>query len=301
MHGGSVCHLRSASVHLYFPADLLRFSDLVLRPPARRAATWEKPRRGPADYPLIRDSETPGTEFRFGASSAGANAEANTASVTGSMIKGRGGGRDCRGDHEHVPIENVPNLERSDKEVTMPKSSKFSVLLVLAAMLAAGPAFAGEPVAWSDEASEELAVALHEMHEVWNTGDIESLKKLIIGDDVLVTFELDPATHTPIRINSRDQLWSFVDNIVTNLEDEEAVSLLGHPGVHCRATDSFGVCTEECNVTVKLPNGVEERHKLWSTATAVKYPDGWKWIQWHMSTGGPVEVYQNGVKVVQGD
>ncbi|MEM9553985.1 MAG: nuclear transport factor 2 family protein [Acidobacteriota bacterium] len=177
------------------------------------------------------------------------------------------------------------------------KNTRTLSILLTSLLLCALPAFAESPVQWDDEASADLAMALHEMHEVWNSGDIESLKKLIIGDDVLVTFELDPETHAPIRLNSKDDMWQFVDKIVQNLDDEDAVSLLGHPGVHCRATDSFGICTEECNVTVKLGNGKEERHKLWSTATAVKAADGWKWIQWHMSTGGPTEVYQDGVKV----
>ena len=64
--------------------------------------------------------------------------------------------------------------------------------------------------------------------------------------------------------------------------------------LNCRATKNIGICTEECSVTVKLPGGVEERHRLWSTATAVKYEDGWKWIQWHMSTAGPTKIYKNG-------
>ncbi len=175
------------------------------------------------------------------------------------------------------------------------------LLLVTASLLWAANVIAApnQGVQWDDKASEELGHALHQMHEVWNSGDIASLKELIVGDDVLVTFELDPATHQPIRISSKQELWDHVDNIVNNIDDEEAVSILGHPGVNCRATDSFGICTEECSVTVKLPDGVEEHHKLWSTATAVKDGDGWKWIQWHMSSGGPVKVYKDGQLVAQ--
>jgi hypothetical protein len=182
----------------------------------------------------------------------------------------------------------------------MTKSWKVSTLIFATACLLWTVTATADPksvVPWDEQASQELEVALHGMHEVWNTGDIASLKKLIVGDDVLVTFELDPATHSPIRLASREELWSFVDGIVTNLEDESAVSLLGDPTVHCRATGDWGICTEECSVTVRLPDGVEEHHKLLSTATAVKFDDGWKWVQWHMSTGGPIETYRDGVKV----
>lgn len=179
--------------------------------------------------------------------------------------------------------------------------AKVGTLLVSIALLgvtlAARAAEPLSPVQWDAKASEELATALHHMHEVWNTGDIKSLKNLIVGDDVLVTFELEPETHKPIRLTSKNELNGFVDAIVNDLDSQSAVSLLGNPKVHCRATKTLGVCTEECSIAVKKPGGIEERHSLWSTATAVRYDDGWKWIQWHMSVAAPVEIYRNGEKV----
>lgn len=169
-------------------------------------------------------------------------------------------------------------------------------LLLCGAAMAESPMQEG-PVQWDDEASQELEAALHEMHEAWNQGDLASLKKLLVGDDVLVTFELDPATHEPIRLDSREALWEFVDSIIATAEDEESETTLEYPRVSCRAADNFGICSEECSVTVELPDGVVERHTLWSTATAIRYPDGWRWIQWHMSSGGPVEVFQDGEQV----
>ena len=179
----------------------------------------------------------------------------------------------------------------------MAKSVKVSVLFLCMAgalWMAAAMASPQGRAPWDEQASKEVAAALHEMHEVWNNGDIQSLKKLIAGDDVLITFELDPVTHEPIRLTSKADLWQFVDGITDDIEDQSAVSLLGEPVLNCRATKNIGICTEECSVTVKLPGGVEERHRLWSTATAVKYEDGWKWIQWHMSTAGPTKIYKNG-------
>jgi hypothetical protein len=149
------------------------------------------------------------------------------------------------------------------------------------------------PVRWDPAAAEEVKAALHKMHDAWNSGDIASLKKLLVGDDVLITFELDPETHSPLRISSRKQLLEFVDGIIDDAEATSGTFVLEHPLLHCKATKELGICTEECFVTVKFPDGLHERYRLWSTAVAVKYPDGWKWIQWHMSSAGPVEVYKN--------
>lgn len=184
----------------------------------------------------------------------------------------------------------------AQKFSSLPRGVKIGAALVLAVGLAwtLVARASQDPVAWDAQASAELEAALHAMHEVWNTGDIAALKQHLVGDEVLVTFELDPVTHEPIRLDSKKALWEFVDGIVADLDSESAVSILGHPKVACRATDSFGVCTEQCDVKVEMPDGVVEHHSLLSTATAVRYEDGWKWIQWHMSTGGPVKTYKDG-------
>jgi hypothetical protein len=31
----------------------------------------------------------------------------------------------------------------------------------------------------------------------------------------------------------------------------------------------------------------------------VKYPEGWKWIQWHMSVGTPSQYLKNGKPITQ--
>jgi hypothetical protein len=147
---------------------------------------------------------------------------------------------------------------------------------------------------WSAAASADLAMALHKMHEAWGAGDIASLKKLVVGDDTLVTFELDPATHRPIRLASKRDLDGFVDAIVRDQKDNDSVFRLETPVVNCKATDAMGVCTEECTVHVTTPDGVERVHRLWSTATAVKHEGTWKWVQWHMSLAAPAQVFKDG-------
>ncbi len=169
--------------------------------------------------------------------------------------------------------------------------------LVLAGFMAF-PVFAAENsnagVQWDPKASEELAHALHQLHEVWNTGNIRGLKDAMIGDDALVTFELDAKTHKPIRLASKRDLDSFVESVATDLEEDGTVQELATPVVNCRATATFGVCTEECTVRTKKKDGVETLHRLWSTNLAVKQNGEWKWIQWHMSKAGPTETYKGG-------
>lgn len=160
-------------------------------------------------------------------------------------------------------------------------------------LLIAAAAGAGGPVQWDPEASEELEGALHHMHETWNRGDILSLKEMMVGDEVLTTFELDPETHAPIRLRSKAEIDRFVERVVTTVDGQEATAMLEMPALDCRATDSFGVCTEECTVHFKNAAGETLRtDRLWSTGVAVKTDDGWRWIQWHMSLGEPTEAHR---------
>lgn len=162
---------------------------------------------------------------------------------------------------------------------------------VVVGVMSAGVAMAesASPVKWDKAASAELEEALHHMHHVWSSGDIKALKNLIPGDDQLVTFELSPSGHTPIRLKSKDDLHKFVDDVNNFVSAENAVSRFDKPVVNCKATGVFGVCTEECTIHIEKPDGSARIDRLWSTTIAVKYPDGWKWIQWHMSVGTPSE------------
>jgi hypothetical protein len=158
--------------------------------------------------------------------------------------------------------------------------STFSILLL------AAPARAQQPVEWDEAASQELAHALHHMHSVWNSGDIAGLKQLMKGDNVLVSFELDPATHRPIILNSKQAIDDFIDRTVRVLDQSGAQTFLEEPTVNCRATANFGVCTEECTIRI-VEKGQTRTDRLWSTTAAVKENGTWKWVQWHMSVAEP--------------
>jgi len=179
--------------------------------------------------------------------------------------------------------------------------ASLTIAAVLAVFVAVGRSSASATtngVGWNAPASQELTMALHKLHEVWNNGDVRSLKTQIIGDDTLVTFELDPQKHLPLRLASKRDIDGFVDSIVSNQTAAQSIFKLDTPTVNCKATDTIGICTEECTVHVTTPDGVEEVDRLWSTAVAVKQGREWKWIQWQMSNAQAPQFFKNGQPAV---
>lgn len=168
-----------------------------------------------------------------------------------------------------------------------------TLTLVTGLFLASGNSTAGQNVQWNDKASAEIAHALHEMHEMWNKGDMEAVKKVIAGDNVLVTFELGPDNKTPVPLRSRDEILAFMKKVAVETADDGTRYEMEMPKMHCRATDNFGVCTEECTVHLMRENKSVRTDKLFGTSIAVKYADGWKWVQWHMSVAPGAELKQS--------
>jgi hypothetical protein len=146
---------------------------------------------------------------------------------------------------------------------------------------------------WDDKASKELTMALHHTHEVANAGDIKALKQAYIGDDALVTFEMDPDNATPVVLRSKKEIDAHIDRVSAGLSAEGTLTLDG-PKMNCRATATFGVCTEECTIRLKKPDGTEQVDHFFGSGTAVKVGGEWKWVQWHMSVGGLREIHGNG-------
>lgn len=146
---------------------------------------------------------------------------------------------------------------------------------------------------WDEAASKELTAALHHTHEVANAGDIKTLKQSYIGDDRLVTFELDPDNATPVSLRSKTEIDAHLDKVNTGLSEQGTLFLDG-PKMNCRATPTFGVCTEECTVRLKKPDGTEQVDHFFGSGTAVKVGGEWKWVQWHMSVGAPREHVTSG-------
>jgi len=152
---------------------------------------------------------------------------------------------------------------------------------------------AKDTMKWDDKASKDLAAALHHMHEVANSGDIKALKQLMIGDDALVTFELASDNMTPVPLRSKKEIDKHLDT-VNEGNIQQGTLTLDMPKMNCRATATFGVCTEECTVRLKMPDGTEQIDHFFGTGTAIKTDSEWKWVQWHMSVGGQRQIVKNG-------
>jgi len=145
------------------------------------------------------------------------------------------------------------------------------------------------PALWDPEAGKEVERALLQLHKYWNTMDVPALQHAIIGDDKLVTFDLDPDTYEPIRLASQADMAMFTDRIFQQFKSARIKTVADHPSVACRATERLGICTEECKVELYLPDGTKQVQHLRGTAIAIRQRGEWKWIQWHMSSGGAVD------------
>lgn len=155
---------------------------------------------------------------------------------------------------------------------------------------AASKSKAQSTVKWDPAQGQELAAALEQLHHAWNNSDVAALEKAIIGDDVLVTFELDPETNQPVRLQSKEQLEKFTRSMVSSYDKAHIRTVAEHPKMACKASGGLGICTEECTVKLYLENGKVEEMHLYGTNIAVRQDDGWKFIQWHMSQSAPTEV-----------
>ena len=153
---------------------------------------------------------------------------------------------------------------------------------------------------WDEQASKDLMAALHRSHDEANAGDIQALKQAYIGDDALVTFELDPDNATPVALRSKKEIDAHLDRVSAGINAEGTLNLDG-PKMNCRATASFGVCTEECTVRLKKPDGSEHVDHFFGSGTAVKIGGEWKWVQWHMSVGAPREYVNSGQATSNGN
>lgn len=142
---------------------------------------------------------------------------------------------------------------------------------------------------WNDKAGRELEQELLHLHQYWNTMNVPALQRSIVGDDKLVTFDLDPDTYAPIRLASRAELAGFTDRMFQQYKNTHTKTVAEHPSIACRATSNVGICTEECKVELFLADGTKQVQHLLGTAVAVREETGWKWIQWHMSPAGPIE------------
>jgi hypothetical protein len=173
-----------------------------------------------------------------------------------------------------------------------------ATLLWVASARSNGSTAKGTAPQWDEKASHELMLALHKTHEDANAGDIKALKQSYIGDDALVTFELDPDNATPVALRSKTEIDAHLDKVSSGINAEGTLNLDG-PKMNCKATATFGVCTEECTVRLKKADGTEHVDHFFGSGTAVKVGSEWKWVQWHMSVGAPRDYLNKDGKKVE--
>ena len=163
-----------------------------------------------------------------------------------------------------------------------------AVLAISPVVNAQEPAL-GPNVKWDAKSAKEVAHALHHMHELVNEGKFMEAADMIVGDDVLMTFELGMDNNsTPVAIRSKEELFKFMQGLFEGAEESSGVTVILDKPIHkARATKNIGIVTEECTVRFRYSNGTERVDKLYGTNIAVKYPSGWKFIQWHMSVAKP--------------
>jgi len=170
--------------------------------------------------------------------------------------------------------------------------------IAIAATSATAPT-AGPAIVWDEAGSRDLEAAYHRLHESWNAMDVAGLKSMIIGDERLATFDNDPQTEAPIKLRTKADLDRFTDKIFDTFKASHVKSLADHPMIACRVSGALGICTEECRVQLVSPDGAKQIVPLRASAVAVNDHGTWRFIQWHMSPGGPVETYDRGGNRVQ--
>ena len=155
----------------------------------------------------------------------------------------------------------------------------------------AAPVDPVQTVQWDENAAEEVMLLLHRMHHAWNDRDLEFIKRSIADEGFIGTFELTGNEH-PVVLNSRQELLAFVEKLVTDINSSGARTEASPQRTHqVRATSTFAICTEECDLIERQADG--SRHVLphRGTSALAKTADGWKFVHWHVSQGGPGKAY----------
>jgi hypothetical protein len=146
-------------------------------------------------------------------------------------------------------------------------------------------------VKWDKSAEKEVLELLHHMHHAWNEGDLGFIRKSVAEDGFIGTFELTGDEEAAV-LNSRDDLVIFVERLFKEQIKSGARTEASPNRSHqVLATETFAICTEQCDLIERHSDGT--KHVLPHRATSVlaKSADGWKFVHWHVSQGGPGKIY----------
>lgn len=155
----------------------------------------------------------------------------------------------------------------------------------------AAPISPNQTVQWDENAAEEVMTLLHRMHHAWNDGDLEFIKQSVADEGFVGTFELTGDESAAV-LNSRQELLTFVDKLFTDMKASGTQTEASPNRSHqVRATATFAICTEECDLVERHADGTRHVLPHRGTSALAKTPDGWKFVHWHVSQGGPGKAY----------
>lgn len=175
-------------------------------------------------------------------------------------------------------------------------------LFGIGAAFASAAAFVGKPslaapsnpsqtVQWDSAATDEVMMLLHQMHNAWNTADLDFIKRSITDDGFIGTFELTGDEHAAV-LNSREELVAHVEKLFDEMNASgvhtEASPRRSHQVL---ATATFAICTEQCDLIERHADGSRYVLPHRGTSALAKTADGWKFVHWHVSQGGPGKRY----------
>lgn len=160
-----------------------------------------------------------------------------------------------------------------------------------AAFAATAPVDPGKTVQWDATAEEEVMVLLHRMHHAWNDGDLEFIKRSVADEGFVGTFELTGNEQAAV-LNSRQELVAFIEKLVADQVASGARAEASPNRTHqVRATATFAICTEECDLVERQADGSRHVVPHRGTSALAKTADGWKFVHWHVSQGGPSKIF----------
>jgi SnoaL-like protein len=153
-------------------------------------------------------------------------------------------------------------------------------------MAVAAPADPTQIAQWDDNAAEEVKLLLGRMHQAWNEGDLEFMKRFIMEEGFVGTFDLT-GDERPVVLNSRQELLAFIEKLVADVNTSGGQTETSPRRSHrVLATSTFAVCTEESELIERYADGSRYVLPHRGTSVLAKTADGWKFVHWHVSLGG---------------
>jgi len=155
----------------------------------------------------------------------------------------------------------------------------------------AAPVDPTQTVQWDANAAEEVLLMLRRMHRAWNNGDLEFMKRFVMEEGFVGTFELT-ADEQPVVLNSRRELLAFIEKLVADVNTSGTHTETSPRSSHrVLATSTFAICTEESDLIERYADGSRYVLPHRGTSVLAKTADGWKFVHWHVSLGGPGKHY----------